>query len=74
MFGNMLKRSRSSSNSTDLDLLAGIPTTIGELEGEELGIPTERETGITPRAKILKIAKQDMLKTSRLIYRWLHDC
>jgi len=35
MFGNMLKRARSSSNSTDLDLLAGIPTTIGELEGED---------------------------------------
>ena len=73
MFGNLLKRSRSSSNSTDLDLLAGIPTTIDELEGEELGIPTERETGITPRAKILKIAKQDILKTSRLIHTWLHD-
>jgi len=65
MFGNMLKRSRSSSNSTDLDLLAGIQTTIGELEGED---------GIPSRAKILKIAKQDMLKTSRLINRWLHDC
>ena len=64
MFGNMLKRSRSSSNSTDLDLLAVIPTTIGELEGED---------GIPSRAKILKIAKKDMLKTSRLIHRWLHD-
>ena len=73
MFVNLLKRARPSSNSTDLDLLAGIPTTIGELEGEELGIPTERETGITPRAKILKIAKQDILKTSRLIHTWLHD-
>ena len=39
MFGNMLKRSRSSSNSTDLDLLAGIPTTICELEGKD-GIPS----------------------------------
>ena len=73
MFGNMLKRLRSSSNSTDLNLLAGMPTTIGKLEGDELGIPTERETGITPRAKILKIAKQDILKTSRLIHIWLHD-
>ena len=73
MFGNLLKRARPSSNSTDLDLLAGIPTTISELEGEELGIPTERETGITPSAKILKIAKQDILKTSRLIHIWLHD-
>ena len=64
MFGNMLKRSRSSTNSTDLDLLAGIPTAIGELEGDD---------GILSRAKIFKIVKQDMLKTSRLIYRWLHD-
>ena len=73
MLGNFLKRARLSSNSTDLDLLAGIQTTISELEGEELGIPTERETGITPMAKILKIAKQDILKTSRLIHTWLHD-
>ena len=73
MFGNLLKRARLTSNSTDLDLLAGIPTTINELEGEELGIPTERETGISPRAKIVKIAKQDILKTSRLIHAWLHD-
>ena len=73
MFGNLLKRARPSSNPTDLDLLAGIPTTISELEGEELRIPTEREAGITPRAKILKIAKQDILKTSRLIHIWLHD-
>jgi len=72
MLGNFLKRARLSSNSTDLDLLAGIQTTISELEGEELGIPTERETGILPRAKILKIAKQDILKTSRLIHSWLH--
>ena len=73
MFGKFLRRTRPSSNSTDLDQIAGIPTTISELEGEELGIPTERETGITPRAKILKIAKQDILKTSRLIHTWLHD-
>ena len=73
MFGNFLKRARPSSNSTDLDLLAVMPTTIGELEGEELGIPTERETGITPSGKIPKIAKQDILKTSRLIHIWLHD-
>ncbi|RTZ79325.1 MAG: hypothetical protein DSY97_05610 [SAR324 cluster bacterium] len=64
MYDNTIKRSRSSSNSTDLDVLTGIPTTIGELEGED---------GIPSRAKILKIAKQDMLKTSRLIHRWLHD-
>ena len=60
----MIKRERSSSYSTDLDLLAAIPTTIGELEGED---------GIPSRAKILKIAKQDILKTSRLIHTWLHD-
>ena len=64
MYDNTIKRSRSSSNSTDLDLLAGMPTTIDELEGED---------GIPSRAKILKIAKQDILKTSRLIHTWLHD-
>ena len=64
MYENTIKRSRSSSNSTDLDVLTVIPTTIGELEGED---------GIPSREKILKIAKQDMLKTSRLIHRWLHD-
>ena len=64
MYDNTIKRSRSSSNSTDLDVLTGIPTTIGELEGED---------EIPSREKILKIAKQDMLKTSRLIHRWLHD-
>ena len=64
MYDNTIKRSRSRSNSTDLDLLMGVPTTIGELEGED---------GIPSRAKILKIAKQDMLKTSRLIHLWLHD-
>ena len=58
MYDNTIKRPLSSLNSTDLDLLAGIPTTIGELEGED---------GIPSRAKILKIAKQDMLKTSRHI-------
>ena len=63
MYDNTIKRSRSNSNSTDLDLLAGI-STIGELEGED---------EIPSRAKILKIAKQDMLKTSRQIHRWLHD-
>ena len=73
MFGDLLKRARLSTKSTDLDLPAVIPTTISELEGEELGIPTEQETGITARAKILKIAKQDILKTSRLIHTWLHD-
>ena len=73
MLGNFVKRARLSSNSTDLDLLAGIPTTISELEGKELGTPTVLETGITPSAKILKIAKHDILKTSRLIHTWLHD-
>ena len=63
MYDYLIKRSRSSSNSIDLDLLAGIPTMIDEFE-EENGIPS--------RAKILKIAKQDMLKTYRLIHLWLH--
>ena len=61
MYDNTIKRSRFSSNSTYLDLLAGI-STIGELEGKD---------GIPSMAKIHKIAKQDMHKTSRLIHRWL---
>ena len=73
MFGNLLKRERPSSNSTELDLYSGIPTTIGELEGEEPEIATQQENGFMTRAKILKIAKQDILKTSRLIHTWLHD-
>ena len=44
------------------------------ISNREYGLPElEGEDGIPSRAKILKIAKQDMLKTSRLIYRWLHD-
>ncbi len=64
---------RLSSKPADLDLLMGMPATIGELEGEELEIPTERESGIPPRDKILEIAKQDPLKTSALIHTWLRD-
>ena len=37
---------RLASKPADLDLLMGLPATIGELEGEELEIPTERESGI----------------------------
>ena len=64
---------RLASKPADLDLLMGLPATIGELEGEELEIPTERESGIPPRDKILDIAKQDPLKTASLIRSWLRD-
>ena len=64
---------RLASKPADLDLLMGLPATIGELEGEELEIPTERESGIPPREKILDLAKQDPLKTSALIRGWLRD-
>ena len=64
---------RLSSKPEDLDLLMGMPATIGELEGEELEIPTERESGIPPREKILELAKQDPLKTSALIHTWLRE-
>ena len=64
---------RLSSKPADLDLLMGLPATIGELEGEELEIPTERESGIPPREKIIEIAKQDALKTSALIRTWLRE-
>lgn len=62
-----------SAKPEDLDLLMGLPTTIGELEGEELEIPTEKETGIPPRDKIIEIAKQDPLKTAALVRTWLKE-
>ncbi|MDH5559319.1 MAG: flagellar basal-body MS-ring/collar protein FliF [Deltaproteobacteria bacterium] len=62
-----------SAKPEDLDLLMGLPTTIGELEGEELEIPTEKETGIPPRDKIIDIARQDPLKTASLVRTWLRE-
>lgn len=62
-----------SAKPEDLDLLLGLPTTIGELEGEELEIPTEREAGIPPREKIIDLARQDPLKTATLIRTWLRE-
>lgn len=62
-----------SAKPEDLDLLMGLPTTIGELEGEELEIPTEKEVGIPPRDKIVELAKQDPLRTASLIRTWLRD-
>lgn len=62
-----------SAKPEDLDLLMGLPTTIGELEGEELEIPTEKDTGIPPRDKIIEIAKSDPLKTASLIRTWLRE-
>ena len=51
----------------------GLPTTIGEIEGDELEIPTEKDTGIPPRDKIIDIAKSDPLKTASLIRNWLRE-
>ena len=51
----------------------GLPATIGELEGEELEIPTERESGLPPREKILEMAKGDPIKTAGLVRTWLRD-
>jgi flagellar M-ring protein FliF len=62
-----------SAKPEDLDLLMGLPTTIGELEGEELEIPTEKETGIPPRDKIIEIARQDPLKTATMVRNWLRE-
>ncbi|MGK5090618.1 flagellar basal-body MS-ring/collar protein FliF [Deltaproteobacteria bacterium TL4] len=64
---------RLSAKPADLDLLMGLPATIGELEGEELEIPTEREAGIPPRDKIIDIARQDPLKTASMIRAWLRE-
>ena len=64
---------RLSAKPEDLDLLMGLPATIGELEGEELEIPTDREVGIPPRDKILDMARADPLATASLIRAWLRE-
>jgi len=64
---------RLSAKPEDLDLLMGLPATIGELEGEELEIPTEKEVGIPPKEKILEIARQDPLATANTIRSWLKE-
>ncbi|MDH5750829.1 MAG: flagellar basal-body MS-ring/collar protein FliF [Deltaproteobacteria bacterium] len=64
---------RLSAKPEELDLLMGLPATIGELEGEELEIPTEREVGLPPRDQILEIARTDPLATASLIRSWLRD-
>jgi hypothetical protein len=64
---------RLSQKPEDLDLLMGLPATIGELEGEELEIPTEREVGLPPRDKIIEIARGDPLATASLVRAWLRE-
>ena len=64
---------RLSQKPEDLDLLMGLPATIGELEGEELEIPTEREVGLPPRDKIIEIARTDPLATASLVRTWLRE-
>lgn len=64
---------RLSAKPEDLDLLMGLPATIGELEGEELEIPTEREVGLPPREKILDLARSDPLATASMIRIWLRE-
>lgn len=64
---------RLSAKPEDLDLLMGLPATIGELEGEELEIPTEREVGLPPRDRIIDIARTDPLSTASLIRGWLRE-
>ena len=64
---------RLSAKPEDLDLLMGLPATIGELEGEELEIPAEREVGMPPRDKIMDMARADPLATASMIRAWLRD-
>lgn len=64
---------RLSAKPEDLDLLMGLPATIGELEGEELEIPTEGEVGVPPREKIMEMARADPLATASLIRSWLRE-
>lgn len=62
-----------SAKPEDLDLLMGLPTTIGELEGEELEIPTEKDVGIPSRDKIMELAKEDPLRTASMLRTWLRE-
>jgi flagellar M-ring protein FliF len=65
---------RLSAKPEDLDLLMGLPATIGELEGEELEIPTTREAaGIPPRDKIMEMARTDPLATASMVRNWLRE-
>ena len=65
---------RLSAKPEDLDLLMGLPATIGELEGEELEIPTAREAaGIPPRDKIIELARTDPLATASMVRSWLRE-
>jgi flagellar M-ring protein FliF len=64
---------RLSAKPEDLDLLMGLPATIGELEGEELEIPTEKEVGLPPKDKILEVARSDPLATANLLRSWLRE-
>lgn len=65
---------RLSAKPEDLDLLMGLPATIGELEGEELEIPTTREAaGIPPREKIIESARSDPLATAAMVRNWLRE-
>jgi flagellar M-ring protein FliF len=64
---------RLSQKPEDLDLLMGLPASIGELEGEELEIPTEREVGLPPREKIIDLARSDPLATASLLRAWLRE-
>ena len=80
-----------SAKPEDLDLLMGLPTTIGELEGKGAGGGGGAGTGAggeggegngegnkgsestPPRDKLLKLAKQDPLKTASLVRTWLRE-
>jgi len=65
---------RLSAKPEDLDLLMGLPATIGELEGEELEIPTTRDAaGIPPRDKIMELARQDPMGTASMVRSWLRE-
>jgi flagellar M-ring protein FliF len=65
---------RLSAKPEDLDLLMGLPATIGELEGEELEIPTAREgAAVPPREKIIELARTDPLATASMVRAWLRE-
>ncbi len=64
---------RLGEKPEDLDLLMGLPTSIVELEGDDLEIGNESVSSIPSRDKIIELAKQDPFKTAALVRQWLKE-
>ena len=62
-----------SQSPEELNLIMGLPTSIEDLEREEIEIPAEQESGIPPRTRIIELAKQDPRRVASLVRFWLSD-